>query len=82
MTRLPVLYILLALAKLSGIVGIIAAFAHHRTLGGSLLAVDAVLLAIVVINSYRATQLTLLTPIPGFKDYPPLPNLIRNPDDN
>ena len=42
------------LAKLSGIIGVIAMFMRHFILSGSLLALDGVLLGVVVFGAYQA----------------------------
>jgi hypothetical protein len=43
-------------AKLSGIAGIVFTLLHRRFLGGSLLAIDAVLLLIVSVGSWKAMK--------------------------
>jgi hypothetical protein len=63
MTNLQLISVFV-LAKFAGIIGIIAMFMRHFILSGSLLALDGVLLAIVVLGAHRTMKRVFAEPCP------------------
>jgi hypothetical protein len=57
------LFYLFGLAKLAGVIGVFAFVAHAIIISTILFALDAALLVVVVIASYRAMKASVLLPV-------------------